>query len=242
MEKDQLSLLDILQSDFGDVKGDTTNEENIEEQQKHSVDQFDTFKNKEEENDGDLLNDFSKCKNNMFDETNKHEDIFSSIEFEFQLNNYNIVPTPSQKVINYNPCLQYIIQEYYSIWDYKEREFGRHPGPKPRSLEKEHLYCLNPKNYAIAEKTNGIRYQMFLCYDDKKKPTCVMINRKCELFKINVIAEESFFEGTLFDGELAWEHNSNMSYLIYWIFDVISFKGKITKNEDYLSRLKYAST
>lgn len=83
----------------------------------------------------------------------------------------------------------------------------RNPGPNPISVSLAVLRDLNPDEYVVAEKTDGVRYALLLCGDEAGRPMAVMIDRAGRKFEVAVRAAARFFggAGTLFDGELAWE-------------------------------------
>lgn len=83
----------------------------------------------------------------------------------------------------------------------------RNPGPNPISVSLAVLRDLNPDEYVVAEKTDGVRYALLLCGDEAGRPMAVMIDRAGRKFEVAVRAAARFFggTGTLFDGELAWE-------------------------------------
>ncbi|AVK74827.1 mRNA capping enzyme, catalytic domain containing protein [Pandoravirus quercus] len=86
----------------------------------------------------------------------------------------------------------------------------RNPGPNPISVSLAVLRDLNPDEYVVAEKTDGVRYALLLCGDEADRPMAVMIDRAGRKFEVAVRAAARFFggTGTLLDGELAWERGA----------------------------------
>ncbi|AGO85885.2 mRNA capping enzyme, catalytic domain containing protein [Pandoravirus salinus] len=86
----------------------------------------------------------------------------------------------------------------------------RNPGPNPISVSLAVLRDLNPDEYVVAEKTDGVRYALLLCGDEAGRPMAVMIDRAGRKFEVAVRAAARFFggTGTLLDGELAWERGA----------------------------------
>lgn len=105
---------------------------------------------------------------------------------------------------------------FYAAWGLLPRRHGdahrqplhrRNPGPNPISVSLAVLRDLNPDEYVVAEKTDGVRYALLLCGDEAGRPMAVMIDRAGRKYEVAVRAAARFFggTGTLLDGELAWE-------------------------------------
>ncbi|WBR14493.1 mRNA capping enzyme [Pandoravirus kuranda] len=101
---------------------------------------------------------------------------------------------------------------FYAAWGLNARRseqplHRRNPGPNPVSVSLAALRDLNPDEYVVAEKTDGVRYALLLCGDETGSPMAVMIDRAGRKFEVAVRAAARFFAGagTLLDGELAWE-------------------------------------
>lgn len=101
---------------------------------------------------------------------------------------------------------------FYAAWGLSARRseqplHRRNPGPNPVSVSLAALRDLNPDEYVVAEKTDGVRYALLLCGDETGSPMAVMIDRAGRKFEVAVRAAARFFAGTgtLLDGELAWE-------------------------------------
>ncbi|AVK77013.1 mRNA capping enzyme, catalytic domain containing protein [Pandoravirus macleodensis] len=101
---------------------------------------------------------------------------------------------------------------FYAAWGLSARRseqplHRRNPGPNPVSVSLAALRDLNPDEYVVAEKTDGVRYALLLCGDETGSPMAVMVDRAGRKFEVAVRAAARFFAGagTLLDGELAWE-------------------------------------
>lgn len=147
---------------------------------------------------------------------------------------------PSNVIITDSEKAAFISNKWLEFWGKRRKCSESYPGPNPVSISKKSLLEMKPEEYVIAEKTDGVRYSLMLCRDNENQPICVMINRACKKFEINVLADESYFDGSLFDGELAWENSNSTSAdkLIFWIFDAIFVKGKSVKENNYVSRFE----
>jgi hypothetical protein len=97
------------------------------------------------------------------------------------------------------------MQRFLAMWDARKVSLRHNPSPNPISISAEALAAMNPAEYVVAEKIDGVRYALVLCRDHVGEPVAVMINRACEQYQVRVCADASYFDGTLIDGELAWE-------------------------------------
>jgi hypothetical protein len=116
---------------------------------------------------------------------------------------------PGSAAMALGPRADAIDRAFYDAWSLPLRDEARsrrrNPGPNPVSVSLAALRDLNPDEYVVAEKTDGVRYALLLCRDDAGAPVAVMIDRACRKFEVSVRAAARFFDGTLLDGELAWE-------------------------------------
>jgi hypothetical protein len=116
------------------------------------------------------------------------------------------------------------------------KDCDRNPNPNPISISTKMLNEMDPDEYVVAEKTDGVRYALMLCVDHTNCPAAVMVDRACRKYEVPVYAESTYFLDSLFDGELIWETTSHGSQLVWWCFDVVHLKGKSTKKDNYISR------
>lgn len=97
------------------------------------------------------------------------------------------------------------------------------PGPNPVSIDRGNFPELTQQPYVISEKTDGIRFVLMFCmYQDVK--LCVLFDRTLTpyLFKIKN-CPRVLFQGTVFDGELAYDTHSNSQ--VFLIFDAVAACG-----------------
>lgn len=149
---------------------------------------------------------------------------------------------PSLHTVHDRKKVNFIKQEVCRLW--KIRPTLKHnPVPNPVSLERKDLSLLaEPGGYVVAEKTDGVRYLMLLtCYPKAigGQPVALMINRKYDIYEIRVIAQENYFQGSLFDGELVWEYTNgpyNPPRQMYLIFDLIACRNTTYVQEPFIKR------
>lgn len=117
------------------------------------------------------------------------------------------------------------------------------PGSHPVPVNDETLSALHGGDYVVALKTDGVRCLLFLTLQpDKVEPVALMIDRSLTMYEVSIWANYDFFEqGTLYDGELAWNlgadgaPNNTMSYCV---FDVIAVCGKNVTQCPFAERLQ----
>lgn len=110
------------------------------------------------------------------------------------------------------------------------------PGANPVSIERKDFPALQTDDFLAALKTDGVRYMLLLTKTGLTgEPNAVMIDRSKRMFEIQIWANEDFFEeGSLYDGELVWEHQ----LLTFIVFDVIRAKGVSCLHLSYRERMQ----
>ena len=115
----------------------------------------------------------------------------------------------------------------------------RNPCSQPMSLERKDIKTLFEKEYVVADKSDGVRYNLYLDQVKDKKYS-FLVNRKLDFYQIPIAATKSFFAGSLFDGELVWiktKHNTKTQ--LYLVFDVIAYMGSTEiQKMSYFKRLE----
>jgi len=122
-------------------------------------------------------------------------------------------------------------------WGFK-KVIHYNPAPNPISLDKKHLSLLeaNLTEFVVAEKSDGVRYQLVIGTCDKIG-FAVMVNRKMQMYEVPLYASADYFKGSVFDGELVIEKIQNdQERQIYLVFDLISIKGESKRNDTILKR------
>lgn len=117
-----------------------------------------------------------------------------------------------------------ILERYHAVWGARFVPH-RNPCPQPVSLERKHFDMLRSNHYVVADKSDGVRYALFLTRTGGREQS-VLIDRKLEVFQCPVAASKKCFDGSLFDGELLWVDGPNGSRCqTLLIFDVICWRG-----------------
>ena len=109
----------------------------------------------------------------------------------------------------------------HELWRVEEKPL-RNPCAQPVSLERKHLPLLNDGHYVVAEKSDGVRYTLFLTRAEGAE-VAFLIDRKLSMYQVPVAARKGFFDGSIFDGELVWVTNPDgTTSQNYLVFDMVA--------------------
>jgi len=147
---------------------------------------------------------------------------------------------PNENLILDSKKINHIHEFLKKIW--KTRYLTPNPISMPVSLERKDLDFLksHQDTYVVSEKTDGVRYLLICNRDSSKNFYSVMVDRNFNSYEVEVIGNNSFFEGSIFDGELVWEYYSNLHppRQMFYVFDVLCCKGIDCQTENYIQRLE----
>ena len=127
------------------------------------------------------------------------------------------------------------------FWRTRNGTSGKNfPGALPVSLETRDFDKLKKYEYAICEKTNGMRYFMFFT-KHKDEKICLMVNRGFNFYKIDIPQdiEGEYWENTLFDGELVQENDSSWTFYIH---DCVCWCGVNVSRSSLFERMSNSLT
>lgn len=144
---------------------------------------------------------------------------------------------PSAHMITDLAKLYFVKQRISHLWGLPGGARKYNPSPNPVSLERRDLVTLKKNNYVVAEKSDGVQYLLLLdtwaadmCLPCSGLPLAVMVNRNYDVFEVRVMAQSNFFKGSLFIGELVWEHEahltSGMPRQLFLVFDMPALGGQ----------------
>jgi hypothetical protein len=114
-----------------------------------------------------------------------------------------------------------------------------HPGCNPHSLSRATLPALARHAYAVALKSDGVRYVLFLTTRPTahEAPVALMIDRSRNMYEVEVLAtDDHFLRGTVLEGELVWKQ-PHETHMVYYVFDVIAVKGVLQTSRPFSERL-----
>ena len=100
-----------------------------------------------------------------------------------------------------------------------------------RELERKNLKDLKFAGYLVTEKTDGIRYFMYITKYDNKQ-LILMIGRNLEMYQLPLSIYDGLYANTIIDGELV---DSKDGY-IFNVFDAVQFCGENLMKHGFHSR------
>jgi ankyrin repeat protein len=116
----------------------------------------------------------------------------------------------------------------------------RFPGGQPHSMLRSELPVLGSGRYMAALKSDGVRH-MLLLTRQAGEPVAVMLDRALRMFEVEVWANDCFFDGSLFDGELIWQYTARRQpRLVFLVFDLLAACGASCLHEPYSARVARA--
>ncbi|KAL7626836.1 Dcp1p-Dcp2p decapping enzyme complex alpha subunit [Parahypoxylon ruwenzoriense] len=122
------------------------------------------------------------------------------------------------------------------------------PGAQPVSFTRKHLEELLREDYYVCEKSDGIRYLMYLTEDENRSEVHYLIDRKNDYWFINAGSlhfplpqnQQAFHTGTLLDGELVMDTLSDgRREPRYLVFDCLALDGQSLMSRELSKRLGY---
>ncbi|KAK6865603.1 hypothetical protein PG995_002131 [Apiospora arundinis] len=129
------------------------------------------------------------------------------------------------------------------------RERWDFPGAQPVSFARHHLKELRSKDYYVCEKSDGIRYLLYLTiHPTTGDEAHFMIDRRNDYWYVTsgsthiptTKAENTFHQGTLLDGELVMDDIGNgRKEPTYLVFDCLALDGQNLMSRELPKRLGY---
>lgn len=121
------------------------------------------------------------------------------------------------------------------------------PGAQPVSFAAKHLQELKNQDYYVCEKTDGLRYLMYLS-EDEGRGIHYLIDRKNDYYYVSGLhfphhedkTMQQFHTGTILDGELVEDrYPDRPSVIKYLVFDCLVLDNKPLMNRPLDKRLAY---
>ena len=136
----------------------------------------------------------------------------------------------SQKITNPN-FISYLTRNLLFHWNY--RGDPQFPCPQPVSIERKDFEKLKTYEYFVGVKNDGVRYIMFFTTDKNRRQLCILCDRNLNFYTIDVVGDQSIYDGTMFDGELV-KNGDSYTYIIY---DSVCLCGNRINRDTFSSRL-----
>ncbi|EQK99424.1 hypothetical protein G6O67_007339 [Ophiocordyceps sinensis] len=124
----------------------------------------------------------------------------------------------------------------------------RFPGAQPVSFARKHLDAMTQEDYYVCEKSDGIRYLLYLTNDRARGEVHYLIDRKNDYWFITnrnlhfplVNDLNAFHTATLVDGELVWDTLANgTKQPRFLVFDCLVMDGNKLTDRTLDKRLAY---
>ncbi|KAI1450993.1 mRNA capping enzyme, alpha subunit [Annulohypoxylon stygium] len=122
------------------------------------------------------------------------------------------------------------------------------PGAQPVSFTRKHLDELLREDYYVCEKSDGIRYLLYLAADELNQECHYLIDRKNDYWFIDEGSlhfplpgnQQAFHKGTILDGELVMDtHSDGHQEPRYLVFDCLALDGQSLMSRELSKRLGY---
>jgi mRNA guanylyltransferase len=137
----------------------------------------------------------------------------------------------------------------YEVAELLQRRNTSFPGAQPVSFSARHIAELKKEDYFVCEKTDGIRYLMWLTRE-RTRPLTYLIDRKNDYYFVNGVyfphhedksgRYERFHDQTILDGELVEDHISKTeSVMKFLVFDCLILDGNSLMHRPLDKRLAY---
>lgn len=111
----------------------------------------------------------------------------------------------------------------------------RLPGPNPVSLERSHLRALHSREYLLSEKTDGVRF-VLACFRYRDVKIAAIVDRALNVFLFPLRkVPKALFQGSLIDGELAWNKQTNSFSFV--AFDAVVLSGVTVSHASLYDRV-----
>ncbi|KAI5922212.1 mRNA capping enzyme [Camillea tinctor] len=122
------------------------------------------------------------------------------------------------------------------------------PGAQPVSFMRRHLDVLRREDYYVCEKSDGMRYLLYLAADENGQETHYLIDRKNDYWFIDSSSlhfplpqnQQDFHKATVLDGELVIDTMSDgRKEPRYLVFDCLAIDGLVLMSRELNKRLGY---
>lgn len=131
---------------------------------------------------------------------------------------------PSASVVTELADINHYYCQMCNLWGLEARKPMRNPCALAVSLESHHMNKHSPDEYLVTPKVDGQRFLLLLTRSRAAEFVAIMIARDMKMFEVEVWGPERYFiNGTLVDGELAWQGGQPL--MTYHVFDAMVIDG-----------------
>ena len=130
--------------------------------------------------------------------------------------------SPKGFLIKNKQFINYLIKNINLIYGVRGQELV-YPAPQPVSIEKKDFKKLEEYNYYVSLKLDGVRFLLYFIKDKNGNNQAILINRALNFYIIKIQAEDNIYSGTLLDGELIY--NSESENWVFYVHDALMLCG-----------------
>ena len=111
-------------------------------------------------------------------------------------------------------------------------------GSMPFSMSRRNLEVVCKNHYFVTEKTDGVRYLLYIIESPERKQVAVLYDRakKVKMLRRTELIAEKLGRNTVLDGELVYDSSKRKTFFL--IFDVLAIDGKSLCNRIFQERLE----
>ncbi|KAI0023125.1 mRNA capping enzyme [Xylariomycetidae sp. FL0641] len=122
------------------------------------------------------------------------------------------------------------------------------PGAQPVSFARRHIDELHREDYYVCEKSDGMRYLLYLTADENGREVHYLIDRKNDYWYVNAgslhfptqNSQQEFHTGTVLDGELVMDTLANgHKEPRFLVFDCLALDSQVLMGRELSKRLGY---
>ena len=120
-------------------------------------------------------------------------------------------------------------------------------GGNPVTLESHNVMALWNSAWNVTPKVDGTRYLCLIDSDNKSAPYFIDRGQGLRVYQPvhrngNTPSPIKNFPNCILDGEIVEEKKGNSIRWVYWIFDILSFKGVMVTHLSFNQRPSYCCT
>ena len=128
---------------------------------------------------------------------------------EFENIIFNVNNSPKGSPIKNKQFINYLTKNININYSVRGNDL-QFPAPQPVSIEKKDFSKLQNYKYYTALKLDGVRFLLYFLVDKNNINKCILINRALNFYNIHITAEQNIFNGTLLDGEVIFNKETNL--------------------------------
>ena len=112
-------------------------------------------------------------------------------------------------------------------------------GSMPFSMSRRNLEVVLRNDYYVTEKTDGVRYLLFVVKGEKRESEAVLFDRSCKvrILRGSPLVAKALGMNTVLDGELVYDSVEKKT--VFLVFDVLAIDGESVCGKPFRTRLNH---